>query len=107
MTSDRAFPPPDQDLTPPILRDHVHQALPHGPFSINPMPWDGPEVLCIMCRCGRTLRWVGNLPSDILLYWLADHNDDIFLTREQLDRKYNEQLPEHVQRLILTLPMPT
>lgn len=56
------------------------------------MPQDGPGVLRVLCRCDRALRWVGELPSDVLAWWLADHDDDMFLTPEQLDRKHNEQL---------------
>jgi hypothetical protein len=79
--------------TPNEVAEALTRALPHGGFRIDPMPQDGPEVLRVLCRCDRALRWVGELPSSILFYWLADHDDDMFLTPEQRERRYSEQLP--------------
>lgn len=76
----------------PSVRDAVTQTLPHGRFDISPMPDHGPEVLRVRCFCGRALRWVGQLPSDLLLAWLADHDDEIFLTQAQLDERAGARL---------------
>lgn len=89
---------PEDIATPAALRDAVTRALPHGVFSISAIPSTDPAaavrpgVLRIECRCGRALRWVGTLPSDILIWWLADHDDDMFLTPAERERKYGERL---------------
>lgn len=87
------------------LRDAIRQQLPHRSFElayargygINGV--HGPDVetdaLIVRCRCGRALRWpiaYESLPMDILMYWLADHDDDMFLTPGERDARENEQM---------------
>jgi hypothetical protein len=74
--------------TPRELAAAIHDALPHGPFETSAQARDGKIYQIIGCGCGRTLQWLGGLPSDILFRWLADHDDDWFLTAEQLAAKH-------------------
>lgn len=77
-------PPPTREE----LRDAIRRLLPHRSFEIGYLNIDGSIGIVVRCPCGRTLPWPswsqGALPSAILAYWLADHDDEMFLTPEQL-----------------------
>lgn len=87
------------------LRDAIRELLPcrtfeiatHSGYGLSDVhgPRAGQDALIVRCRCGRVLRWPtaeGSLPADILLYWLADHDDDMFLTPGELTAKQEEQM---------------
>jgi hypothetical protein len=61
--------------------------LPHRSFTISTRRLDTRVVIVANCRCGRKLDMLDSLPSNILLWWLLDHDDDMFLTPGQLDAK--------------------
>jgi hypothetical protein len=80
------------------LRDTLHALLPHRSFELAAVRGlVGDAALMVRCSCGRVLRWPDGsnnaLPMDILLTWLADHDDEIFLTPEQLGAKHNATIP--------------
>lgn len=89
------------------LHDAIRQQLPHCGFDltvvygygipgVNSNTRDGKDALVIRCRCGRRLDWPtgshATLPMDILMYWLADHDDEMFLTEAERDAKYAQQI---------------
>jgi len=78
----------------------IRELLPHRSFSIEIAFIEGAPVLKVRCRCDRALAWYTSdntaLPDSILAYWLADHDDDMFLTDEQQAAKYGAQIPRVV-----------
>jgi hypothetical protein len=79
------------------LCDAIRELLPHDSFELAAVrgygingvhgPGVAEDALVVRCRCGRMLRWPAGaydpLPMSVLAYWLADHDDDMFLTDEQ------------------------
>lgn len=87
------------------IRDTIRRLLPcrgfdltvvpgHGIPGVNSATRDGRDTLVIRCRCGRRLDWPtgDTLPMDILLWWLIDHDDEMFLTPRELEAKYAARL---------------
>lgn len=86
------------------IRDAIRRLLPHGSFDLtvvrapdipNVNAVVGPKnALAIRCRCGRRLDWPtgDTLPMDILLWWLIDHDDEMFLTPRELEAKHAARL---------------
>lgn len=85
------------------IRDAIRHLLPHGSFDltvvyghgipgINASTRDGRDALVIRCRCGRRLDWPtgpgDTLPMDVLLWWLIDHDDEMFLTPRELEARH-------------------
>ena len=75
--------------SPRELEAHIHEDLPHGSFKLTAQVLGATAVQFIVCRCDRSLPWIGNLPSGILIRWLANHDDDSFLTAEQFAAKHS------------------
>lgn len=94
------------DSSPPstaVLHDTIRDLFPHGNFSIDFRRLDTRIVIVTRCYCGRKLDMLDSLDGTILLYWLLDHDDDIFLTPEQLHAKYEatiKPLPEGSRPLL-------
>lgn len=88
------------DPTPRELRDTVTRALPHGSFTIDTPTPEG--VFRVRCRCNRALKWVGPLPSDILLYWLADHDDEMFIDHADREARYAAAIDMKVRSLLVS-----
>jgi hypothetical protein len=65
------------------LIEAARDALPHGKFRIRPGVILGTPFLTAVCRCGRAHPFLGDLGDDLLIRWLADHDDEAFLTAEQ------------------------
>lgn len=76
----RPRPAPDE------LNDTLTHLLPHRRFEIGAILVEGHPALIVRCYCGRTLpwaAWASMLPMHVLVAWLADHDDERFLTDEQ------------------------
>lgn len=90
------------------LYDIVRQALPHGGFDLaavmrgqgvreaNPATYNSRDALVILCRCGRRLEWPAGetLRMDILIYWLADHDDEMFLAPDEIEFRHSATLTQ-------------
>lgn len=88
------------------IRDAIRHLLPHGSFDLTVVRAPNiPNVnavvglknaLVIRCRCGRRLDWPtgDTLPMDILLWWLIDHDDEMFLTPRELEAKYAARMAQ-------------
>lgn len=73
--------------------DALRDLLPHGAFTISTRRLDTRAVVVAHCRCGRKFDMLDSLPSDVLLWWLVDHDDDMFLTADQLEAKWSAVAP--------------
>lgn len=75
------------DPTPRELHDTMEAALLHGDFTVTVSRiLDGRKVMAVYCDCGRKLEMLDSLDSGILLWWLADHDDPMFLSPDELER---------------------
>lgn len=74
------------------LHDTIRGLLPHRDFTISTRRLDTRTVVVAHCRCGRKLDMLDSLDGSVLLWWLADHDDEMFLTPEQLHAKHNATL---------------
>ncbi len=68
--------------------NELRDLLPHGGFSIDTRRLDTRTVVVVHCHCGRRLDMLDSLPSTILFYWLADHDDEMFLMPDEIKAKH-------------------
>jgi hypothetical protein len=61
----------------------LRRALPHGKFKLRTDIYAGVPTVAVVCPCGRAQPFPHGLDDDLLIRWLADHDDDQFLTPEQ------------------------
>lgn len=63
----------------------LRDLLRHPRFSISFRRLDTRIVIVVHCECGRKLDMLDSLDGAILLYWLADHDDEMFLTPDEIE----------------------
>lgn len=74
------------------LHDTIRRLLPHRDFTISTRRIDTRTVVVAHCRCGRKLDMLDSIDGSVLLWWLADHDDEMFLSPGELAAKQEEQL---------------
>lgn len=70
--------------TPDELEASWRETLPHRRFKLRVDTIADVPVLAVVCACGRAHPFLHGLDSGTLARWLADHDDEMFLTDDQV-----------------------
>jgi hypothetical protein len=81
------------------------ETLPHRSFKLRIDDYAGVSVIAVECACGRAWPFLGSLDSRTLARWLADHDEEIFLTAEEIRTMHEAKIDlAHVEGVPLPYP---